>query len=141
MTQEDAAIKLGKSQSTIANKVRLLKLGENVRKKASEYGLTERHARALLKLNDEEQQLEAVEIIHKRDLNVEAAERLIDGMMKKLQDRESLRKRSVVFKDVRLFVNTINKAIEMMKAAGINADSQKKQNDEYIEYIVRIPKV
>ena len=141
MTQEDAAIKLGKSQSTIANKVRLLKLGDNVRKKASEYGLTERHARALLKLNDEKQQLEAVEVIHKRDLNVEASERLIDGMMKKFQDRESLRKRSVVFKDVRLFVNTINKAIEMMKAAGINADSQKKQNDEYIEYIVRIPKV
>lgn len=141
MTQEDAAIKLGKSQSTIANKVRLLKLGDNVRKKASEYGLTERHARALLKLNDEEQQLEAVEAIHKRDLNVEASERLIDGMMKKFQDRESLRKRSAVFKDVRLFVNTINKAIEMMKAAGINADSQKKQNDEYIEYIVRIPKV
>lgn len=141
MTQEDAASKLGKSQSTIANKVRLLKLSDKVRKKASEYSLTERHARALLKLDTEEQQLEALETIHSRDLNVEATERLIDGMMKKLQERESLRKRSAVFKDVRLFVNTINKAIEMMKAAGINADSQKKQNDDYIEYIVRIPKV
>lgn len=141
MTQEDAAAKLGKSQSTIANKVRLLKLSDKVRKKASEYSLTERHARALLKLDTEEQQLEALETIHSRDLNVEATERLIDGMMKKLQERESLRKRSAVFKDVRLFVNTINKAIEMMKAAGINADSQKKQNDDYIEYIVRIPKV
>lgn len=141
MTQEDAATKLGKSQSTIANKVRLLKLSDKVRKKASEYSLTERHARALLKLDTEEQQLEAVEAIHNRDLNVEATERLIDGMIKKLQDQKSLQKRSVVFKDVRLFVNTINKAIEMMKAAGINADSQKKQNDDYIEYIVRIPKL
>lgn len=140
MTQEDAAVKLGKSQSTIANKLRLLKLGENVRKKVSEYGLTERHARALLKLAEEDKQLEAVESIHSRDLNVEATERLIEGMMKKQREQDSLKKRSAVFKDVRLFVNTINKAIEMMKAAGINADSQKIQDENYIEYIVRIPK-
>lgn len=140
MTQEDAATKLGKSQSTIANKLRLLKLSEDVRKKVSEYGLTERHARALLKLAGEDKQLEAVEIIHARDLNVEATERLIEGMMKKQREQDSLKKRSVVFKDVRLFVNTINKAIEMMKAAGINADSQKIQDENYIEYIVRIPK-
>lgn len=141
MTQEDAALKLGKSQSTIANKLRLLKLSENLRKKISEYGLTERHARALLKLADEEKQLEAVESVHSRDLNVEATERLIEGMMKKQREQDSLRKRSAAFKDVRLFVNTINKAIEMMKAAGINADSQKFQDENYIEYIVRIPKI
>ena len=140
MTQEDAAAKLGKSQSTIANKLRILKLSENVRKKISEYALTERHARALLKLSDEDKQLEVLESIHSRDLNVEATERLIEGMMKKQQEQESLRKRSAAFKDVRLFVNTINKAIEMMKAAGINADSQKIQDENYIEYIVRIPK-
>lgn len=141
MTQEDAALKLGKSQSTIANKLRLLKLSENLRKKISEYGLTERHARALLKLANEEKQLEAVESVHSRDLNVEATERLIEGMMKKQREQDSLRKRSAAFKDVRLFVNTINKAIEMMKAAGINADSQKFQDENYIEYIVRIPKI
>lgn len=139
MTQEDAATKLGKSQSTIANKLRLLKLSEPIRKKLSEYGFTERHARALLKLPSDEKRLEAVERIHKHRLNVDATERLVDNMLEKQKEAESLRKRSAAFKDVRLFVNTINKAIEMMKAAGINADSKQNRNDDYIEYIVRIP--
>lgn len=138
MTQEDAAVKLGKSQSTIANKLRILKLDNEIRLKITEYGLTERHARALLKL-PEERRNEAVEAIHSRNLNVEATERLIDTMLNKQLEVESLRKRSAVFKDVRLFVNTINKAVEMMKAAGINADSKKIQQDDFIEYIVRIP--
>ena len=139
MTQEDAAVKLGKSQSTIANKLRLLKLSEPVRKKIYEYDLTERHARAMLKLDSEEKQLKAAEIIHKRNLNVSAAENLIESMLEKQKEAASFKKRSAVFKDVRLFVNTINKAVEMMKAAGINADSRKIQDDDFIEYIVRIP--
>lgn len=138
MTQEDAAAKLGKSQSTIANKLRILKLDEETRSKITEYGLTERHARALLKL-PEERRCEVVETVHNRNLNVEATERLIETMLNKQLEAESLRKRSAVFKDVRLFVNTINKAVEMMKAAGINADSKKIQQEDFIEYIVRIP--
>lgn len=138
MTQEDAAVKLGKSQSTIANKLRILKLDKETKNKITEYGLTERHARALLKL-PEERHIEVVEAIHSRNLNVEATERLIETMMNKQTEIESLRKRSAVFKDVRLFVNTINKAVEMMKAAGINADSKKIQQEDFIEYIVRIP--
>ena len=139
MTQEDAAIKLGRSQSTIANKLRLLKLSPEVRQRLCEYGLTERHARAMLKLDSGEKQLEALEIIHKRGLNVSSTETLVEGMIEKQREAASLKKRSVVFKDVRLFVNTINKAIEMMKAAGINADSKKIQDEDFIEYIVRIP--
>lgn len=139
MTQEDAAVKLGKSQSTIANKLRLLKLSSPVREKIYEYDLTERHARALLKLDSEEKQLEAAELIHKRNLNVSAAENLIETMLEKQKEAASFKKRSAVFKDVRLFVNTINKAVEMMKAAGINADSRKIQDEDFIEYIVRIP--
>ena len=138
MTQEDAALKLGKSQSTIANKLRILKLDEYTKNKITEYGLTERHARALLKL-PEEMRPQILETVHCRNLNVEATERLIDNMLHKKTEMESLRKRSVVFKDVRLFVNTINKAVEMMKAAGINADSKKIQQEGFIEYIVRIP--
>ncbi len=139
MTQEDAAIKLGKNQSTIANKLRLLKLSPEIREKICEYGLTERHARAMLKLDSEEKQLEAAENIHQRNLNVEASERLIEAMLSKDRELESIRRRSGAFRDVRLFVNTINKAVEMMKAAGINADSRKIRQDDYIEYIVRIP--
>lgn len=139
MTQEDAALRLGKTQSTIANKLRLLKLNYAVREKIGEYGLTERHARALLKLNSEEDQLNMVENIYLKRLNVENTERAIDSMISKSKELESIRRRSGAFKDIRLFVNTINKAVEMMKAAGINADSQKRQEEDYIEYIVRIP--
>lgn len=140
MTQEDAAIRLGKSQSAIANKLRLLKLDKSLQAKISEYGLTERHARALLKVPDLQKQLEITEAVHQKKLNVEATERYIEAALEKERDLASLKKRSAVLKDVRLFVNTINKAVEMMKAAGINADSRKIQNEDYIEYIVKIPK-
>ena len=139
MTQEDAAIRLGKTQSTVANKLRLLKLPETVRNKIRTCGLTERHARALLKLPSEILQLGAVENIVARRYNVEQTERLVAAIIDRENERESIRRRSGAFKDIRLFVNTINKAVEMMKAAGINADSQKIKENGYIEYIVRIP--
>lgn len=139
MTQEDAAIRLGKTQSTIANKLRLLKLSDSIRSKIRCCGLTERHARALLRLSSESLQLEAVDNICSKRLNVEQTERLVAAIIDRENERESIRRRSGAFKDIRLFVNTINKAVEMMKAAGINADSQKIKENGYIEYIVRIP--
>lgn len=139
MTQEDAAISLGKSQPSIANKLRLLKLDKTVQEKISEYCLTERHARALLRLKCKGDQLNIIEVFKDKNMNVEAAERCIEAFLQKEKDLNSFKKRSVVFKDVRLFVNTLNKAVEMMKAAGIEADSQRIQNDDYIEYIVKIP--
>lgn len=139
MTQEDAAAKLGKTQSTIANKLRLLKLPVEIRDKITEYGLTERHARALLKLSDPQQQADMVENIYLKRLNVENTERAINAIILKEKELESIHRRRGAFKDIRLFVNTINKAVEMMKAAGINADSQQIRENDYIEYIVRIP--
>lgn len=139
MTQEDAAIRLGKKQSTIANKLRLLKLSDNIRSKIRCFGLTERHARSLLRLSSENLQSEAIENICSKKLNVEQTERLVNALIDRENERESIRRRSGAFKDIRLFVNTINKAVEMMKAAGINADSQKIKENGYIEYIVRIP--
>lgn len=139
MTQEDAAISLGKSQPSVANKLRLLKLDKEVQEKISEYGLTERHARALLRLKCKGDQLNIVEVFKEKNMNVEAAERCVEAFLQKEKDMSSFKKRSVVFKDVRLFVNTLNKAVEMMKAAGIEADSQRIQNEDYIKYIVKIP--
>lgn len=139
MTQEDAAIRLGKTQSTIANKLRLLKLSDDIRGRVRSSGLTERHARALLKLQNEKLQIEAIDNICEKRLNVEQTERLVAAIIDRENERESIRRRSGAFKDIRLFVNTINKAVEMMKAAGINADSQKIKEKGYIEYIVRIP--
>lgn len=139
MTQEDAAIRLGKAQSTIANKLRLLKFSEDEMELISRYNLTERHARALLKLSSPEQRKNAIERIVKGNLNVEKSELLIEGILSAQKEKDSLKRRSGAFKDIRLFVNTINKAIETMQAAGINANSKKIQEETYIEYIVRIP--
>ena len=139
MTQEDAAIKLGKAQSTIANKLRLLKLSESEKLVIMRYGLTERHARALLRLGSSEDRMLIINRIVKFGLNVERTEQAIEEYIEKNQIKESYRKRSKVFADVRLFVNSINKAVETMKAAGISADSCKIQYDDFIEYRVRIP--
>lgn len=139
MTQEDAAIKLGKAQSTIANKLRLLRLTPPEREMLMEHQLTERHARALLKLGSPEERLQILDKVVKHRLNVEKTEHLIDEKLGKERERESFRKRKVLFRDVRLFTNTIQKAIETMQAAGIPAASQKMQFDDYIEYRVRIP--
>ena len=139
MTQEDAAAKLGRAQSTIANKLRLLRLTERERELIIHYGLTERHARSLLRLGSPDDRLFILEKIIKNNLNVERSEHLIDEFIGSQRSKVSYKKRSAVFQNVKMFVNTINKAVETMQAAGISADSRKIQNEDYIEYRVRIP--
>lgn len=132
MTQEDAALKLGKAQSTIANKLRILKLSDEEKELITKFNLTERHARALLRLGSKEERLEIINRVIKFNLNVERTEQAIDEYL-------VLCLSYVVFQNVKIFVNTINKAVETMKAAGIPADSKKIQNEDYIEYRVKIP--
>ncbi len=139
MTQEDAALKLGKAQSTIANKLRLLRLTQQERDLIVKFNLTERHARALLRLGNSEDRLNILEKVIKNNLNVEKTERLIEDYIGSQREKASYKKRSKVFQNVKMFVNTINKAVETMQAAGISADSKKIQNEDYIEYRVRIP--
>lgn len=139
MTQEDAAAKLGKAQSTIANKLRLLRLTVDERKLIVQFELTERHARALLKLGSAEDRLNILEKVVHNKLNVERTEKLIDDYIGCQKEKNSYKKRSAVFQNVKIFVNTINKAVQTMQAAGISADSKKIQNENYIEYRVRIP--
>lgn len=139
MTQEDAAAKLGKAQSTIANKLRLLRLTADERELITRFNLTERHARALLKLGNPTDRLNVLEKVVKSNLNVERTERLIEEYIGKKKMMSSYKTRSKVFQNVKMFVNTINKAVETMQAAGISADSKKIQNEDYIEYRVRIP--
>ncbi|MBQ5333696.1 MAG: ParB/RepB/Spo0J family partition protein, partial [Oscillospiraceae bacterium] len=138
-TQEDVALRLGKSQSTIANKVRLLKFSRAERRKMIEYGFTERHARALLAVDSSDIRADLIEEIYERKLNVENTERLIENMTRRSKELQRIRKCRGAFKDVRLFVNTINHAIEVMQAAGINAEVKKTKEKDYIEYVVRIP--
>lgn len=138
MTREEVCKKLGKAQPTISNKLRLLRLPEDVRLKITQEGLTERHARALLRLTNRSQLDRALSIIADRRLNVVESEKLIEQMLSK---SKNAKKPTVkLFKDVRIFVNTLNHAVDTMRRAGIDADSAKSETDEYIEYIVRIPK-
>ena len=139
MTQEDAAIRLGYAQSTLANKLRLRKLSPEERRLITENSLTERHARALLKLEDPEKRLDALKKIIARKLNVEASERLIDGMLEYDRYKERIRKGSAIFRDLRLFMNTVNKAVETMQIAGVDVNVDKTQSEEFLDYHIRIP--
>ncbi len=139
MSQEELCKKLGKAQSTLSNKLRLLKLNEEMRYKISRAGLSERHARALLSLTDEVQRARALSIIIDRHLTVNESESLIEQMLRK----NEAPKRQILkgFKDIRIFINTLNNAVDAIRKAGIDADSVKTETDEYVEYIVRIPKL
>lgn len=145
LTQDELADRLGKRQSTIANKLRILKLSEETRKIISENSLTERHARALLRLPDEKGRLRALKTIVSRGLNVAKTEELIEEELKRREEEpepeaSAENKNIRIFKDVRIFSNTIRQAVNMMKQAGIDAQAQKNENDSYIEYLIKIPK-
>lgn len=143
-TQEELAQKIGKSQSTIANKIRLLKLSPLVKKILSDNNLTERHARALLKLHDEQLQLKVLKLVCERGLNVkkteELVERAIDKFSRDVRQKPADRKMTKAIKDVRIFVNTIKQAIDIMKQSGVNAKAAQIDRGDYIEFVVRVPK-
>jgi len=138
MSQEEVGRKLGKAQPTLSNKLRLLKLNEQLRFEIARAGLTERHARALLKLETDEMRERALSIIVDRHLNVEESERLIFQMNKRSEEPKGTVKKG--FRDIRIFINTLNHAVDAIRRAGIDADSAKSETEEYIEYVVRIPK-
>ncbi len=141
LSQEEAARKLGMAQSTLSNKLRLLRLPESIRRTLEREQLTERHARTLLRLETAAQMEEALSRIIDEKLNVAQSEKLIDQLLQKPVSEKKGKKAPIkLFKDVRLFVNTLNHAVDTMKRAGISAASSRNETDEYIEYIVRIPK-
>lgn len=139
ISQDELCKRLGRAQSTLSNKLRLLKLSDEMRYQISRAGLTERHARALLSLTDEIQRSRALSIIIERHLTVSESETLIDQMLRK--NEAPKRQMLKGFKDIRIFINTLNNAVDNIRRAGIDADSVKTETDEYVEYIVRIPKL
>jgi len=138
LSQEDTARRLGKAQSTVSNKLRLLKLPDDVRHEILKAGLTERHARALLRLENSDNLTKVLSIIIDKRLNVAETDRLVSQMF----DNTLIQKKppTKLFKDVRIFINTLNHAVDTMRRAGIEADSAKSETEQYIEYTVRIPK-
>lgn len=141
LTQDEAAVKLGKTQSTIANKLRLLKLTYEEQEWILNAGLSERHARTLLRISDENIRREALSKIIAENLNVSQSENLVSTIISTNHKSAKKQGRSkAVIKDVRIFVNTINKALDTMRLAGIDAQSNKTDTDTFIEYTIRIPK-
>lgn len=135
-TQTEGAKRMGLSQSALANKLRLLTVSPEIRTAAEEAQLTERHIRALLRLQSREQQLEMIGEIQKNQLTVSQTERRVEQILKKKKQKP--RPRAMV-RDVRIFVNTVNRAVELMKSAGIQASVERREEQDFLEYLVRIP--
>jgi ParB family chromosome partitioning protein len=139
LTQESLAQRLGKGQSTIANKLRLLQLPQAVQDELLKRTLTERHARALLALKDEELQLKVLQEILERELNVKQTEERIRRL---LEGKETAKraKRKSFSRDVRIAVNTIRQSIVMVKQTGMKVETDERDSDTHYELVIRIPK-
>lgn len=148
MTQEACAKKLSVSQSYVANKLRLLRLSDGEQEKIEENGLTERHARALLRLEDEEERGEVLSIIIKREMNVSRTEEYIEDLIcakSRMVERESKpkgseQKRKLVIRDIRLFYNSIDHAVDVIKKSGIPVESTRKEVEEGVLISILLPK-
>ncbi|MGB4439420.1 MAG: nucleoid occlusion protein [Sedimentibacter sp.] len=141
LNQTQLAEKLGKSQSTIANKMRILKLPESVKQKIREGNLSERHARALLKIEDEDLLLSIVDKVIKKDLNVSETEKLINSITEDLNYKKMKDKRYVRnFINYKIYINTIKNAYNEIVKTGIDAKFEQEESDEFIEIKVKIPK-
>ena len=122
VTQEEAAFRLGKSQSALANKLRLLRLTQA----------------ELLRLEDEKVRAKALDVIIAKRFNVQETDRYVEKCLEIRDDRRQ--KKTAVVKDVRIFWNTISHAVSIMKQSGIDAQTLRSETDEFVEYVVRIPK-
>lgn len=136
LTQEEAAKQLGKAPSTVSNKLRLLSLQSEAREMLCEHGLSERHARALLRL-PEEKVLPVLHKIIEKKLNVTQTEAYIEEI---LSENKGNRTTKTMFSDVKIFLKTINHAVDTMKKAGIKADIKKEEQEESFVYHIKIPK-
>ncbi len=140
LTQEEVATKLSASQSYVANKLRLLRFDETEQKLLLEKHLTERHARALLRISDLNMRKSALETIVSRGYNVADTEEFVSRLIESDTGKPKRQARTALVKDIRLFYNTLDKALEIMNRAGIDAKSEKKDLGDIFEITVRIPK-
>ena len=138
--QEEAAALLGRSPSALANKLRLLRLSPDCCRLLTEHDLTERHARALLRLEDEEERLNALHHIIRQHLNVAQTEQYIDKRLSQLQATPPSGRRVFLLKDVRLFLNSLDRGLRLVREAGIGAESRREDTEDAILLTIRIPK-
>ncbi|OXS60859.1 ParB family chromosome partitioning protein [Bacillus sp. V-88] len=139
LTQEALAQRLGKGQSTVANKLRLLKLPEEIQSALLDKQITERHARALIPLKNAEKQIQLLQEIIEKSLNVKQTE----DRVVKIQEGTTQKpkpKRKAFSKDMRIAVNTIRQSLSMVSDSGINLDSEEEEHEEFYQFTIRIPK-
>lgn len=143
MSQSEAAARLGIAQSTLSNKLRLLRLSDSIKERIISARLTERYARALLRLPDDRRE-EALDHIIAQGLTLQQTEEYIFNLLNPIEavndDISEPPVRKAIIGDVRLFSNSLSKLVTTLKNAGINADSKKRETDKYIEFKVRIVK-
>ncbi len=139
-TQEDIALKLGKSQSAIANKVRLLRLTKPVQRLLMEHDLSERHARALLKVEREKMQLDILQKVIENGLSVKKTEKLIEQMLKDTEPASNPKLQRIKrhLKDIRLFTNSIKQTVCIMNESGIKTDYSVSNGEDYFEIKIKV---
>lgn len=140
MSQEEAARRLGRSQPAVANKLRLLRLSPACGELLRKYELTERHARALLRLEGEDVRLAALRHIGEKKLTVAASEEYIELQLQKKQMEGKEKKRLYIIKDVRLFLNSVDRGMETIRRAGVDARFDRQESEEEITITIQIPK-
>ncbi len=141
-TQQQLAEKLGKNQSTIANKLRILRLSDEIKEKLLENNLTERHARALLKLPDEELRMQVLEVIIKNDLTVKKTEKIIKDILEDLSKPKEPEKKQRIKAalNFKIYLNTLKNAYNAILDTGINAKYKEVDKGDHVEVVVKIPK-
>lgn len=140
ITQEELAKKVGKTQSAVANKLRLLKLPQSIREIIKDHSLSERHARSLLRLDTEDKQIYAARRVVDFSLSVKQTEDLVDRIVKEGTTEKTARKSTRSITDMRVFFKTISKAVSLMNDRGIEATARKDETDTHYEYVIRIKK-
>lgn len=140
LSQEEVGRRLGKSQSAVANKLRLLRLSEADRALLRQANLSERHARALLRLEEEGERTTALRYIIDHGLNVAQSETYIDQRLAHLQTAPPQRRATFILKDVRLFLNSVERGLGVMRRAGVDAGWDRRDTDSEILLTIRIPK-
>ncbi len=133
MSQEQVAKLLGKSQSGVANKLRLLQHSKKVLEALRRTGLTERHARALLKLPEEYQKLQAIEVIARQNMTVSRTEQYIESLL----SRENADQKTA---NVGAFLSRLNQSLARIQSSGISAISERRETESQIVLTITIPK-
>lgn len=140
-TQEMLARKLSKNQSTVANKLRLLKLPKPIKEEITRSGLSERHARALLRLHNEESQQKLLKVITKNGCSVRETEHLVEAELKRIYDGDDSKKKlAYIFRDYRIYINTIKKAVSQVNDAGVITDMDILEKDDEVKITVILKK-